>query len=46
MIAEEGGISVPLFLTRGVARRKGCSGYSPRAQNFAFDFEQLTCKKK
>jgi peptide/nickel transport system substrate-binding protein len=46
LLAEEGGIIVPMFVHQVLALRKGCSGYSPRAQNFAFNFEQLTCKKK
>jgi peptide/nickel transport system substrate-binding protein len=45
LLAEEGGIIVPMFVHQVLALRKGCSGYSPRAQNFAFNFEQLTCKK-
>jgi len=45
LLAEEGGIIVPMFMHQVAALRKGCRGYTPQAQNFAFNFEQLTCAK-
>jgi peptide/nickel transport system substrate-binding protein len=45
LLAEEGGIIIPMFVHQVLALRKGCRGYTPRAQNFAFNFEQLTCTK-
>jgi peptide/nickel transport system substrate-binding protein len=45
LLAEEGGIVIPMFVHQVLALRKGCSGYTPRSQNFVFNFEQLTCAK-
>jgi peptide/nickel transport system substrate-binding protein len=45
LLAEEGGVIIPMFVHQVLALRKGCSGYTPRTQNFAFNFEQLTCAK-
>ena len=45
LLSEEGGVIVPMFVHQVLALRKGCSGYTPRVQNFAFNFEQLTCAK-
>lgn len=45
LLAEEGGIIIPMFVHQVLALRKGCKGYTPRAQNFVFNFEQLTCGK-
>jgi len=35
LLAKEGGLVLP----------KGCTGYTPRAQNFNLSFEDLTCSK-
>lgn len=43
MLAEEGGLILPMFVHQVLALRKGCSGYEPRAQNFNLNFENLTC---
>jgi peptide/nickel transport system substrate-binding protein len=45
LLAEEGGVIIPMFVHQMLALRKGCSGFSPRAQNFVFDFEQLSCAR-
>jgi peptide/nickel transport system substrate-binding protein len=45
LLAEDGGVIIPMFVHQVLALRKGCSGYKARAQNFVFDFEQLTCAK-
>ncbi len=45
LLAEEGGVIIPLFIHQVVALRKGCNGYKPHAQNFNLDFEELSCAK-
>ncbi len=45
LLAEDGGIIIPMFVHQVIALRKRCTGYKPRAQNFAFNFEQLACAK-
>ena len=45
MLAEEGGVIIPMFVHQVLALRKGCSGYTPRAQNFNLNFEDLSCSK-
>ena len=44
MLAEEGGVIIPMFVHQVLALRKGCSGYAPRAQNFNLNFENLSCE--
>ncbi len=44
MLADEGGLILPMFVHQVLALRKGCSGYTPRAQNFNLNFEDLSCK--
>jgi peptide/nickel transport system substrate-binding protein len=44
MLAEEGGLILPMFVHQVLALRKGCSGYEPRAQNFNLNFENLACE--
>ena len=44
LLAEEGGVIVPMFVHQVLALRKGCEGYTPRAQNFNLNFEDLSCK--
>ena len=39
-----GGLILPMFVHQVLALRKGCSGYTPRAQNFNLNFEDLTCE--
>ncbi len=44
LLAEEGGLIIPMFVHQVLALRKGCSGYEPRAQNFNLNFENLACE--
>ena len=46
LLAEEGGVIIPLFTHQVLALRKGCTGYTPHAQNFNLDFENLACAKE
>src|SRR5262245_5651833 len=46
LLAEEGGVIIPLFTHQVLALRKGCTGYAPHAQNFNLDFEDLACVKE
>lgn len=45
MLADEGGVIVPMFVHQVLALRKSCSGYTPFAQNFNLNFENLSCSK-
>jgi len=44
LLAEEGGLILPMFVHQVLAVRQGCSGYTPRAQNFNLNFEDLSCQ--
>ena len=44
MLADEGGLILPMFVHQVLAVRKGCTGYTPRAQNFNLNFEDLSCQ--
>ena len=44
MLAEQGGVIIPMFVHQVLALRKGCTGYKPLAQNFNLNFETLSCK--
>ena len=43
MLAEQGGLILPMFVHQVLALRNGCTGYTPRAQNFNLNFEDLSC---
>lgn len=45
LLAKEGGLILPMFVHQVLAVRKGCEGYTPRAQNFNLNFEDLSCSK-
>lgn len=45
LLAKEGGLVLPMFVHQVLALRKGCDGYTPRAQNFNLNFEDLSCSK-
>jgi peptide/nickel transport system substrate-binding protein len=45
MLATQGGLILPMFVHQVLALRKPCTGYTPRAQNFNLNFEDLTCAK-
>lgn len=44
LLADEGGLILPMFVHQVLAVRQGCSGYTPRAQNFNLNFEDLSCQ--
>jgi peptide/nickel transport system substrate-binding protein len=44
LLAEEGGVIIPMFVHQVLALRNGCSGYQPHVQNFNLNFESLTCE--
>ena len=44
MLADEGGLILPMFVHQVLAERKGCTGYTPRAQNFNLNFEDISCQ--
>ena len=45
LLADEGGVIIPMFVHQVLALRKGCTGYTPRAQNFNLNFEDMSCTK-
>lgn len=45
LLADEGGVIIPMFVHQVLALRKGCTGYTPRAQNFNLNFEDISCTK-
>ena len=45
LLADEGGVIIPMFVHQVLALRKGWTGYTPRAQNFNLNFEDLSCSK-
>jgi peptide/nickel transport system substrate-binding protein len=45
LLADEGGVVIPMFIHQVLALRKGCSGYQPHAQNFNLNFDEISCTK-
>ena len=45
LLAKEGGLVASDVRPPGLALRKGCEGYTPLAQNFNLNFEDLSCSK-
>jgi peptide/nickel transport system substrate-binding protein len=43
-LANEGGVILPMFVHQVLALRKGCTGYTPRAQNFNLKFQDISCQ--
>ena len=43
MLADEGGVIIPMFIHQVVAMRKACTGFTPLAQNFNLKFAALSC---
>jgi peptide/nickel transport system substrate-binding protein len=43
MIAEEGGVIIPVFSATVAATRKGCSGYTPSADHNRPNFREIAC---
>lgn len=44
MIAEEGGVIIPVFSATIAATRKGCSGYTPSADHNRPNFANILCE--
>jgi peptide/nickel transport system substrate-binding protein len=44
LLAREGGEIIPMFVHQVLALRKGCTGYTPRAQNFNLKFQDISCQ--
>jgi peptide/nickel transport system substrate-binding protein len=44
MLATEGGVILPMFVHQILALRTGCTGYTPLAQNFNLNLENLACE--
>jgi peptide/nickel transport system substrate-binding protein len=44
MIAEEGGVIIPVFSATVAATRKGCSGYTPPADHNRPNFIEISCE--
>ena len=44
LLATEGGLILPMFVHQVLALRTGCTGYTPLAQNFNLNFENLSCE--
>jgi peptide/nickel transport system substrate-binding protein len=44
LIAEEGGVIIPMFANIVAATRKGCSGYTPASDHNRPDFSEIACE--
>ena len=44
LLAEEGGVIIPMFIYQVAAMRKGCSGFVPHVNNQYLDFENIECQ--
>jgi peptide/nickel transport system substrate-binding protein len=44
MIAEEGGVMIPMFANIVAATRKGCTGYTPASDHNRPDFTEIVCE--
>ena len=44
MIAEEGGVIIPMFANIVAATRKGCAGYTPASDHNRPDFSEIACE--
>ena len=44
LMAEEGGVIIPMFIHQVAALRKGCSGFVPHVNNQYLDFENIACE--
>lgn len=43
LLAEEGGVIIPMFIHQVAALRKGCTGFVPHVNNQYLDFENIEC---
>ena len=46
LLADDGGIIIPFFLTNVAVLRAECSGYEPNPQSVNLSYDELTCKGK
>lgn len=44
LIAEEGGVIIPMFANIVAATRKGCTGYTPASDHNRPDFSEIACE--
>jgi len=44
LLAEEGGVIIPMFIHQVAAMRTGCSGFVPHVNNQYLDFENIECQ--
>jgi peptide/nickel transport system substrate-binding protein len=44
LLAEEGGLIIPMFIHQVSATRTGCSGFVPHVNNQYLDFENIECQ--
>ncbi|HUQ34748.1 MAG TPA: ABC transporter substrate-binding protein [Aestuariivirga sp.] len=44
MLAEDGGVLIPMFANIVAATRKGCSGYTPASDHNRPDFTEIVCE--
>lgn len=44
LLAEEGGVIIPMFIHQVAALRKGCTGFVPHVNNQYLDFENIECQ--
>jgi len=46
LLADDGGIIIPFFVTNVAVLRSECSGYEPNPQSVNREYDELTCKGK
>lgn len=46
LLAQEGGVIIPVFIHQIAGMRSACTGFTPHAQNFNLNYEELTCSDK
>ena len=44
LLAEEGGVIIPMFIHQVAALREGCTGFVPHVNNQYLDFENIECR--
>ncbi|MSP83216.1 MAG: hypothetical protein EXQ94_09850 [Alphaproteobacteria bacterium] len=44
LLAEEGGVIIPMFASFVAASREGCSGYTPASDHNRPDFTMIVCE--
>ena len=46
LLSDEGGVITLMFVHQIVGVRSACSGFTPHAQNFNLNYEELACSDK